>query len=145
VLNGIYPGLGSSRANAGTCSFIITNGLIRSDDLEISSTGMRLQYGGTVDFQGQVNVRVEAGLLRDVPLVGPLLTIPLWPFAKLFEYKVSGSLGEPKIEPVYLVPKVVFLPFQFPFHPLRTLKGLLPESMTSSRTNAPALNSPKQN
>jgi hypothetical protein len=106
---------------------------------------MRLQYRGTVDFRGQVNARVEAGLLRDMPLVGPVVSTVLWPVTKLFEYKVSGSLGEPKTEPVYLVPKFVFLPFQFPFHPLRSLRGLFPEDSTSSLTNAPPLNSPKQN
>ena len=66
VLNGMVPGLGSSRASAGTCTFAITNGIIRSDDLDIRSTGMRLQYRGTLDFQGQVNARVEAELLRDM-------------------------------------------------------------------------------
>ena len=145
VLNGMVPGLGSSRASAGTCTFVITNGVIRSDDLDIRSTGMRLQYRGTLDFQGQVNARVEAGLLRDMWLVGPVVSTVLWPVTKLFEYKVTGSLGDPKAEPVYLIPKVMLLPFQLPFHPLRTLKGLLPEDLGSSRTNAPPLNSPKQN
>jgi len=48
-------------------------------------------------------------------------------------------------DPVYLVPKVMLLPSQLPFHPIRTLKGLLPEDRGTSRTNAQALNSPKQN
>jgi hypothetical protein len=64
---------------------------------------------------------------------------------KLFEYKVTGTLGAPKAEPVSLVPKFVFLPFQLPFHPLRTLRGLLPEDLGSISTNAPPLTSPKQN
>jgi len=145
VLNNMVPGLGSSRANAGACTFVITNGIIRSDDVDIRSTGMRMQYRGTLDFQGQVNARVEAGLLRDMWLVGPVVSTVLWPVTKLFEYKVTGSLGDPKAEPVCLVPKVLLLPFQFPFHPLRTLKELLPEDLTSSRTNAPPFNSPKQN
>ncbi len=145
VLNSMVPGLGSSRASAGTCTFIITNGIIRSDDLDIRSTGMRLQYRGTLDFQGQVNARVEAGLLRDMWLVGPVVSTVLWPVTKIFEYKVTGTLGDPKGEPVYLIPKVMLLPFQFPFHPLRTLRGLFPEDLGFSRTNAPPLNSPKQN
>ena len=145
VLNGMVPGLGSSRASAATCTFGITNGFIHSDDLDIRSTGMRLQYRGTLDFQGQVNARVEAGLLRDMWLVGPLVSTVLWPVTKLFEYKVSGSLGAPKAEPVYILPKVMLLPFQFPFHPLRTLKGLLPEDLGSSHTNAPPPVSPKPN
>jgi hypothetical protein len=144
VLNGMVPGLGSSRASAGTCTFIITNGIIRSDDMDIRSTGMRLQYRGTLDFQGQVNARVEAGLLRDMPIIGPVFSIAFWPVTKLFEYKVTGSLGDPQAEPVSLLPKVMLLPLQLPFHPLRTLKGLLPEDLGASRTNAPPLTSPKQ-
>jgi len=54
-------------------------------------------------------------------------------------------LGDPKAEPVYLIPKVMLLPFQLPFHPLRTLRGLFPEDLGSSRTNGPPLISPKEN
>ena len=145
VLNGLAPGLGNSRASAGTCTYIITNGIIRSEDMDIRSTGMRLQYRGTLDFDGKINARVEAGLLRDMPLFGQVFSTVLWPFTKLFEYRVTGTLGAPKAEPMYLVPKVVFLPFQLPFHPLRTLRGLLPEDLGFSPTNAPPLTSPKQN
>jgi hypothetical protein len=145
VLNGMVPGLGSSRASAGTCTFVITNGIVRSDDVDIRSTGMRLQYRGMLDFQGQVNARVEAGLLRDMWLVGPVVSTVLWPVTKVFEYKVTGTLGDPKAEPKYLIPKVMLLPFQLPFHPIRTLKGLLPEDHGASGTNAPSLNTPKQN
>jgi hypothetical protein len=56
---------------------------------------------------------------------------------KLFEYKVTGSLGDPKATPVHLIPKMMLLPFQIPFHPIRTLKGLLPEDSAPSRTNTP--------
>ena len=145
VLNTMVPGLGSSRASAGTCSYVITNGIIRSDDLDVRSTGTRLQYHGAVDFQGQVNARVEASILHDMPVVGPVVSTVLWPVTKLFEYKVSGTLGEPKLAPLYVVPKFLFLPFQLPFHPFRTLRALLPDDSTANRTNAPALVSPREN
>ena len=145
VLDGMSPGLGSSRASAGTCTFGITNGIIRSNDLDIRAIGLRLQYRGTVDFEGNVKARVEAGLMRDVWLVGPVVSTVFWPVTKLFEYKVSGTLGEPKAEPVWLIPKVMLLPFQMPFHPFRTLKGLLPGDTGGSRTNNPVLTSPKGN
>jgi hypothetical protein len=144
VLNGMVPGLGSSRASAGACTFGITNGVIRSNDLDIRSTAVRLQYRGTVDFEGRVKARVEAGLLHDVWLVGPVVSTVFWPVTKMFEYKVTGSLGDPKAEPVYLIPKFMLLPFQMPFHPLRTLKGFLPADSNGSRTNSPPLLSPKQ-
>lgn len=132
VLNSVVPGLGNSRASAGTCSFVMTNGVIHSEDLEIRSTGMRLQYRGTVDFEGKVNARVEAELLRDMWVVGPVLSTVFWPVTKMFEYKVAGTLSEPKLDPVFIVPKIVLMPF----HPVRTFKGLFPET-PPAQTNAP--------
>ena len=143
ALNSVVPRLGYSRASAGRCTFGITNGVISSEDLEIRSTGMRLQYRGTLDFQGQVNARAEAELLRDAWLVGPLVSTVLWPVTKLFEYKITGTLGAPKGDPVYLVPKVVTLPFLFPFRPLRTLRGLFPESSNANNTNPPPVQPPE--
>ena len=133
ILSGIAPGLGSSRANAATGTFLIKDGVIRSDDLEIRSPAMRLEYRGTVDLEGHVNARVEAELLRDVWLLGPLVSTVFWPVTKLFEYKLAGSLSEPKTEPVYFIPKIVLMPF----HPFRTLKDLLPEESGPIHTNAP--------
>ncbi len=135
VLNGINPGLGNSRATAAVCTFVMTNGVCRTDNLEIRSSAMRLNYRGTVDLDSKVNARVEAELLRDMWLVGPLVSTVFWPVSKMFEYKVTGALGDPKMDPVFIIPRLVL----FPFHPFRTLKGLLPEESTSTQTNAPPL------
>ena len=133
ALDSLVPGLGSSRATSGTGSFVIRNGLIRSDDLEIRSPAMRLEYRGTFDLDGHINARVEAELLRDMWLVGPVVSTVLWPVTKLFEYKVSGNLSQPRIEPLYLVPKLVLMPF----HPFRTIKELIPEDSGPTGTNSP--------
>ncbi|MGN6556270.1 MAG: hypothetical protein ACTHLW_21370 [Verrucomicrobiota bacterium] len=132
VLDGIAPGvgLGSSRAREGSATFVITNGVARSDDLEIRASMMRLQYWGTVDYQSRVQAHAQAELLRDTWVVGRLLSYTLWPVSKIFEYRISGTLHEPKSDPVYFIPKVLLMPF----HPLRTLKELAPES---SSTTAP--------
>jgi hypothetical protein len=129
VLDGLVPGLGKSRATAATCSFTITDGVIHSDDLEIHTPMMRLDYHGTVDLQKNVNAKVEAALLRNIPAIGPLMTIVLWPVTKLFEYRVTGTLSQPKTEPMFLVPRIVLMPF----HPLRTLRGLFPEEPSTNR------------
>ena len=133
VLNGLVPGLGNSRASAGACSFVITNGVIFSDDLDIRSTGMRMLYRGTVDLEGRLRAKVEASLLRDVWLVGPLVSTIFWPVTKMFEYKVTGTLDEPKTDPVFIVPKIVLLPF----HPFRAFKTPALEQPGSISTNAP--------
>src|SRR5207247_2871145 len=93
ILNSIAPGLGNSRASAGTGTFMITNGVVYTDDLEIRTSGARLDYRGTVDFQGQLNARVDAQLLRDIWGIGPLISTVFWPVPKLFEYKVTGPLS----------------------------------------------------
>jgi hypothetical protein len=133
VLNTFTPGLGNSRATDGACTFIMTNGVARSNNLDIRTPTMRLQYRGTVDLEGNLNARAEAELLKDMFLVGPLVSTVFWPVTKMFEYKVDGTLGSPKLEPVYLLPKIILLPFQ----PFRALRNLLPESNGAGSTNAP--------
>jgi hypothetical protein len=133
VLNGLVPGLGNSRASAAACSFVITNGVIFSDDLDIRSTGMRMQYRGTVDLEGRLHAKVEASLLRDMWLVGPLVSTIFWPVTKMFEYKVTGTLDEPKTDPVFIIPKIVLLPF----HTFRASKNPPPEQSSPASTNAP--------
>ncbi len=123
VLNTVSPGLGNSRATEASARFTMTNGVILSDSLEIRSTMMRLQYAGAVDLKENVNARVTAQLLRDTWVVGPLVSTALWPVSKLFEYHVTGTLKNPKSEPVY-VPKLLLMPL----HPLRSLEGLFPGS-----------------
>jgi hypothetical protein len=133
VLNRLLPGLGSARANAGACSFVISNGVLHSDDLEIRAGAMRLRYRGATDLHGRLDAKVEAELLRDLPLFGPLVSTVFWPVTKLFEYKVTGSLDEPKAEPLYLLPRVVLMPL----HPVSALKGLFPEILPLTHTNTP--------
>src|SRR5258708_29592605 len=132
ILNGIAPGLGNSRASAGVGSFVITNGLVRTGDLEIRSSATRLNYRGNVDLRGKLDAQVEAHLLRDVWGVGPIVSTVLWPVTKMFEYKVSGTLAQPRAEPLYFIPKVVLMPF----HPFRTLRDLFTVEPTPT-TNAP--------
>jgi hypothetical protein len=122
VLNTVSPGLGSLRATDAATKFTITNGVIYTDSFEMRSTMMRLDYTGTVDLKQNVHARVIAQLLRDTWVVGPVVSTVLWPVSKLFEYKITGTLKNPKSEPVYVVPKLLLLPL----HPFRSLEGMFP-------------------
>ena len=121
VLNTFSSGLGNSRATDATVEFSMTNGVIYSDSLQIRSTLMRLEYTGTVDLRQNVNARVTAQLLRNTWMIGPLVSTMLWPVSKLFEYQVTGTLKNPKSDPVY-VHKLLLLPL----HPIRTLEEIFP-------------------
>ena len=124
VLNTVSPGLGNSRATEASAAFVVTNGLIFSDSLEIRSTMTRLQYVGTMDLYQNVNAHVTAQLLRDTWVVGPLVSTVLWPVSKLFEYHITGPLKDPKSEPIFVLPKLLFIPL----HPIRTLEEFIPGS-----------------
>jgi hypothetical protein len=118
-LNAIVPGLGNSRASEASATFIITNSVIHTRDLEILAGMARLHYDGTVDFNLAVNARVEAELLRDTFVVGRILSLALAPLTKLFEFKVTGTLAQPRSEPLF-IPKVLLIPLR----PWQTLKEL---------------------
>lgn len=133
VLNAVAPGLGKSRVNEGKATYVITNSVIYTKDLVLRAPAMRLKYDGTVDFDANVNARVEAELFRDAWLVGPLVRLALMPLSKIFEYKVTGTLGDPKKSPLY-IPKLLLLPFQ----PFRTLKELLPSGPPTPKPAAPS-------
>ncbi|MGA2749349.1 MAG: hypothetical protein ABSG59_11285 [Verrucomicrobiota bacterium] len=123
LLNAISPGAGDSRAREASAAFVVANGEVSTDDLEIHGTGLRLLYRGKVDVQKRIHARVEADLLEDTPLFGPFLRLALTPLSKLFEYQITGTLNEPVMKPLY-VPKFLLLLLR-PFH---TLKELLPEA-----------------
>lgn len=112
LMNAVSPGLGNSRATRGDGNFTITSSLIETKNLEIGERTARLQYRGSVDFDGNLDSRVEAELLRDTPMLGRVFSLALWPVSKLFEYKVTGTIGEPEIKPLYFIPKYLLVPFQ---------------------------------
>jgi hypothetical protein len=129
ALNLIVPGLGNSRATEAAGNFTMTNGVVFTDSLVIRSLMMRLEYVGTVDLAENVNARVTAQLLRNTPLVGSLMSTLLWPVSKVFECRVTGTLGQPKPTPIY-VPKLLLVPL----HPIRSME----EMFTPAATNPPA-------
>jgi AsmA-like C-terminal region len=136
ALNTVSPGLGNSRATDAEANFTITNGVIHSDSLEVNTATTRLEYAGTVDLKENVNARVTAQLLHNVWGVGPVISTVFYPVTKLFEYKITGTLKEPKHEPVY-VPKFLLMPL----HPIRSLEDIFSGGgFFSSPTNTPAGN-----
>ncbi|MBE7503972.1 MAG: hypothetical protein HS113_27545 [Verrucomicrobiales bacterium] len=129
VLNFVAPGIGNSRATAAQGRYTITRSVIHSDDLEISAGPAQLRLQGTLDFDGEVDARVVAEVLRKTPIVGPLISLVFAPAAKAFEFRVTGHLSDPHLKPVY-VPGFL-LPL---LNPLGTLQDLVtPNGHTPDR------------
>ena len=126
-LDGLLPGLGSARIKEGSGIFALTNGVMFADTLEMRAPTSRLLCHGTVDFDTKVNIRVAAVPLRAPLGIDRIFGLALWPVTKLFEYRVTGTLNDPKPDPVY-VPKLLL-------HPIRTFEEIF--SGDAAKTNPP--------
>ena len=142
LLNGINPGLGRSRAKSATATFTLTNSVIHSQDVVIEASAMHLKYRGAVDFDGNVDARMDAQLLAGVPGIGSFFGVVLWPVTKLFEYRVTRTLDNPKLEEVYFIPKLLLMPFQ-PIKTLRNIFGRDDDKPPEAPADRPPRKSPK--
>jgi hypothetical protein len=133
VLNAISPGLGNSRAREAHGSFVIRDSVIRTEDLVIQAAGYNLKYRGTVNFDYEVDARVEAEVLRETKMLGPALSLFFKPFTKLFEYRVTGTLAHPKTKPVYIPGFLMKL-----LTPFRSLRELFQSDSEVPTTSLPA-------
>jgi hypothetical protein len=133
VMNVVIPGIGNSRASAAKATYQIQKSVIHTEDLAIAAGPARLQYKGSVDFDGRLDARVMAEVLHGTPLIGPLISLALTPAAKAMEFKVTGTLAEPVIKPLY-VPGF-FRPF---LNPVGALQNLFAPSAKPAGTPAPA-------
>jgi hypothetical protein len=69
---------------------------------------------------------------RCAGLLGGLMNTLLSPVARLFAYRITGSMHDPKSEPVY-IPKFMLVPFS----PIQSLGELF--SSGPAKTNAPSV------
>lgn len=126
LLNSINDGLGNNRGHEAIGTFVLTNGVIHTDDLSISaSKGLTLLYRGDANLK-KIDARVEARMLRNMPILGPAISILLTPVTKTLEWRVTGTLRDPVAKPAY--PPGYIL--DRTLHPLRTLKNLIPGAAT---------------
>jgi hypothetical protein len=122
IFDTISPGLGQTRFTSGSAGYILRDGKVDTRDFEMRSIAMRLRYRGSVSYEGNLDAIMEAALFRDAPLIGRLLSFALSPVTKLLEYRVEGTLSDPKPEPRY-VPKFLMNLLR----PISLLKSLLPK------------------
>lgn len=119
-LDALVPGLGRSRVTSGQMTFVLTNGVLSSEDLECRASAMRLLYRGQMTLEGRLDAVVQAELLRDAWLVGRVLSLALWPVSKIFEFQITGTLQDPKVAPLH-IPRVLTIPLR----PWQTLRDLV--------------------
>lgn len=134
ILNSISPGAGNSRAYEAKATYAIVNGKIYTDDLTVHATGYRLLYKGSVGLYKRLDAKVEAQLLRETSVIGPILQFALAPLSKLFEYHITGTMSNPVKEPMY-IPKFLMMILR-PFHTIK--ESMAPfDAEHPPSTNAP--------
>jgi hypothetical protein len=139
MLNAIAPGAGNSRAYEAKATFAIVNGRVYTDDLMIRATGYRLLYKGYIGLDKSLDARVEAQLLRETSVIGPILRYALAPVSKLFEYHITGTVNKPVKEPMY-IPKFLLMILR-PFH---TIKESMAPFDKENSTPSDSQTSPKK-
>jgi uncharacterized protein involved in outer membrane biogenesis len=88
-LTPLIPGISAADAAHGT--FTITNGIIRTDDLNITSETLALIGDGNYNFitdKLDLNMRVNTRV--------PLFGILAYPVSKIFEFHASGTMKNPQ-------------------------------------------------
>ncbi len=121
-LDYISPGLGNSRATDASGQFLMTNGVLSTDNLQIRTTMVALDGNGTVDLKGNMNAHFTANLLRNVPAIGPFVGVITWPVGEALEFKVTGTWQNPKVRPAYPPTRFLF----YMLHPIHSIEGLFP-------------------
>jgi hypothetical protein len=132
-LDTIVPGLGKSKIHRGEGTFRVEGGKVYTDDMEVRAPAFRLKYKGSVDFDGNLDAKVEAELFRNTWVFGRMISAAFWPLTKVLESKVTGNLGAPKSEFAH-IPKVML----FPLRPIQTIKELSKDKEKETAPAAPA-------
>lgn len=89
--------MGFERAREAFCSFVIRDGVIRTNDFRTATTSLAFTGDGSVNLTDRtmlMTMRMNArGLLS-------VITLPLRPFYGLFQFRGSGPVGKPNWENV---------------------------------------------
>lgn len=130
-MEGLGEGLGKSRVREGTASYFITNSVIYTADLELKTPTIRMLYKGSVDFDANVDAEVEG-----MP-ISKLIRFVVSPVTKLYEFKVTGTLSQPKLEPLYVIPKLLPKVLSVPFLPFKALRNIFDGGGDKKEPSAP--------
>ena len=90
--------LGKTKATRAQASFTIANQAVSTEDMQIAAGAFTAQSRGQLGFDGKLDFRVQAQFLRAWPGIGWISPL----IGKLLEYKVGGTIGDPKYRPVNL-------------------------------------------
>lgn len=92
-----------------SCSYVIENGILKSDDIYIEGTVFSIKMYGQQDLiNDKLDFVVRVQFTKKDSMVGQLLHPLTWPFTKLLlEFRMTGSSEAPKWEYISVVDRVL--------------------------------------
>lgn len=110
-LGRIVPGLNLiGRQTDARASVVIKDGKIHSDNIVIEGEVITLAGKGDYHLNGDLDFAVQVKLLKKIPLLGGILQIAMMPVTKMLEFRLTGTVKNPRWRPAYL-PKEMFFIF----------------------------------
>ena len=109
ILSKLYPGLGYLSQTEFIMPFAVEAGKVKSEEINIKGTVISLKSHGEYQLGGELNFQTQVQLLRS-GILAETLRILTFPVTKLLEFKLVGTLDDPRWRPVNL-PKELFLQF----------------------------------
>jgi len=99
----VIPGLGHFNGiNNARATIKVENGKVSTRDIFIEGDILSLKGSGDVYFDGRLDFRVQITFMRQKSLIGNVVQILAMPFTKAFEFRLSGTVENPKWESAYL-------------------------------------------
>jgi hypothetical protein len=100
-LAGIVPGLDFVlRQTDLKTDFTIADGVVRMDRVLIEGDVFSLLGKGHYDLRDELDFDVQVALMKEHTLVAKVLRALTYPISKLFEFRLRGSLDDPRWYPV---------------------------------------------
>jgi hypothetical protein len=109
ILSKLYPGLGYLSQTEFIMPFTVAAGKVKSEEINIKGTVISLKSHGEYQLGGDLNFQTQVQLLRS-GIAAEILRILTFPVTKLLEFRLVGTLDDPRWRPVNL-PKELFLQF----------------------------------
>ena len=109
ILTKLYPGLGFVKQKDFHATFTVRDRKVHTNDAQLEGNILSVKGHGSYAFNEKLDFKVEVQLLRQGP-VATLLRFVTLPVTKLLEFRLTGTLADPRWRPDNL-PKELFLIF----------------------------------
>ena len=105
----LYPGLGFATQTDFKTDYVLKDGRFHTDEAVLQGSVLSLKAKGNYRLNRRLDMVVQVQLMRE-GLVAEAVRLATLPLTKLLEFKLSGSVANPKWRPTNL-PKEMFLIF----------------------------------